>query len=262
MNADFIEGRPVNPERKLYILCSSWKSLNMAQGSAINDIMQMRQQGLSNNQVIQNLQRQGYSNTQIFDAMNQADTKMAVEGMQPFFTQPEVSSQGAFQQPQFPASQEGEVLFTKPGSGGMAVTEAGSIFQQPAVADVQQPMQQEAVQYSQSRENQIKVEELVEAIIEEKWEELLKDVNKIINWKNKVEQRISDMEVTLEHLKESHSDLQRAILGKVNEYDRHIMEVGSEIKAMEKVFSKVLPVFAENVNELSTITNKLREVRK
>ena len=232
----------------------------MPQGSAISDIMQMRQQGLSNNQIIQNLQRQGYSNTQIFDAMNQADTKMAVEGMQPFFTQPDVSN-NAFQQPQFPQAQEGEVLFTKPGSG-MAVNEAGSsVFQQPQVAD-QQPMQQEAVQYTQSRENQIKVEELVEAIIEEKWEELLKDVNKIINWKNKVEQRISDMEVTVEHLKESYSDLQRAIMGKVNEYDRHIMEVGSEIKAMEKVFSKVLPVFAENVNELSTITNKLREVRK
>ena len=52
-------------------------------GSPINEIMQMRKQGLSNNQVIQNLQREGYTNTQIFDAMNQADTKMAVEGVTP-----------------------------------------------------------------------------------------------------------------------------------------------------------------------------------
>ena len=55
----------------------------MAQENPINEIIQMRQQGLSNNQIIQNMQRNGYSNTQIFDAMNQVDTKIAVEGLQP-----------------------------------------------------------------------------------------------------------------------------------------------------------------------------------
>ncbi|NTV23160.1 MAG: hypothetical protein HGA85_02160, partial [Nanoarchaeota archaeon] len=55
------------------------------------------------------------------------------------------------------------------------------------------------------------------------------------------------------------SDLNRAIVSKVNEYDKHILEVGSDVKAMEKVFSKVLPAFAENVNELSRIANTLKE---
>ncbi|MFH2019799.1 MAG: hypothetical protein ABIJ34_00135, partial [archaeon] len=221
------------------------------QGSAISDIMQMRQQGLSNNQIIQNLQRQGYSNTQIFDAMNQADTKMTVEGMQPFFTQPDVQFGGQTQGQQAGNSQ---VAFSN-SSTSMPVMETGAA--QPAQVD--EPEQVSAPQPSY-RENQVKVEELVEAIIEEKWEELLKDVNKIVNWKNKVEQRVSEIEIHLEHLKESYSEMQKAILGKVNDYDKHIMEVGSEIKAMEKVFSKVLPSFAENVNELSNIANKFKEV--
>ena len=42
-------------------------------------VIQMRQQGLSNDQVIQNLQSQGYTSSQVFDAMNQADVKGAVE---------------------------------------------------------------------------------------------------------------------------------------------------------------------------------------
>ncbi len=197
----------------------------MPQGSPISDIMQMRQQGLSNNQVIQNLQRQGYSNTQIFDAMSQADTKMAVEGMQPFPV-------------------HNEVMFSQPPQDTFTTqTSANSPEQAPA-------------------ENRVKVEELVEAVIEEKWEELLKDVNKIVTWKNKVESRLSEIEVNLQHVKESLAELQGAIIGKVNEYDRHILEVGSEVKAMEKVFSKVLPMFAENVNELANIANKLREVEK
>ena len=48
----------------------------------------------------------------------------------------------------------------------------------------------------------------------------------------------------------------------MGEYDKHIMEVGSEIKAMEKVFSKVLPTFTENVNELNNITKKIKEADK
>ena len=99
---------------------------------------------------------------------------------------------------------------------------------------------------------------MVEAIIEEKWTELVRDVNKIVEWKNKVEARISEMEVKIESLKDSISDLNKTIVTKVNDYDKHILEIGSDLKAMEKVFSKVLPAFTENVNELSKITGKLK----
>jgi len=194
----------------------------MPDGSPINDIMQMRQQGLSNNQIIQTLQRSGYSNTQIFDAMNQADTKMAVEGMQP----------------------AGDNF-------------GGEVFSQPEMPMAMSPSPVE--QALSEPGNDVKVEELVETIIEEKWQELLRDINKIVEWKNKVESRLSEVEIKLDNLKENFSDLQKAVIGKVNDYDKHIQEVGSEIKAMEKVFSKVLPVFSENVNELSNIANKLKE---
>ncbi len=188
-------------------------------GSAINDILQMRQQGLSNNQVIQNLQRAGYSNTQIFDAMNQADTKMAVEGVQP----------GFLQQP----------------------TE---LFSQPPQEAMENRVQQN---FSPSTDD-VKIEELVEAIIEEKWAELVRDVNKIVEWKNKVEARVSEMEIKIDSLKDNISDLNKAIVSKVNDYDSHILEIGSDLKAMEKVFSKVLPAFTENVNELSRITGRIK----
>jgi hypothetical protein len=191
-------------------------------GSAISDIIQMRQQGLSNNQIIQNLQRAGYSNTQIFDAMNQADTKMAVEGVQTGFLQ-----------------QPPNELFSQP--------------PQEVMENQFSPQQT----FSASG-NDAKVEELVEAIVEEKWNELVRDVNKIVEWKNKMEARMSEMEIKVEGLKDSVSDLSKAIISKVNDYDKHILEIGSDLKAMEKVFSKVLPAFTENVNELSRITGKMK----
>ena len=67
------------------------------------------------------------------------------------------------------------------------------------------------------------------------------------------------MEQNFQNLKESFSQLQKAVIGKVAEYDKHILDVGTEVKAMEKVFSKVLPVFTENVHELSRITDKIKQ---
>jgi uncharacterized protein YoxC len=104
-----------------------------------------------------------------------------------------------------------------------------------------------------------RIEEIAEAIIEEKWNELLKDINKIIEWKNRTESRIEEVEKKISELKRSFEELHRAIVEKVSDYDKNITEVGTEIKAMENVFKKILPTLTSNVNELSRITKSLKK---
>jgi hypothetical protein len=102
-------------------------------------------------------------------------------------------------------------------------------------------------------------EEMIEAIIDEKWNDLLADINKVIAWKDATEARITKMEQQLTDMRDNFDKLQAAVIGKVGEYDQHILEVGAEVKAMEKVFSKVLPVFTDNVAELSRIADKMKK---
>jgi len=187
--------------------------------SPINLIRTMKQQGLSNNEIIQNLIRQGYSNTQIFDAINHIETKNAVESLPEPMMQVPPSEAPRFELPEMK----------------------------------QQDYQPQAAEPIDS-----KTEELIETIIDEKWEDLLKDVAKIVEWKNRAESRITAVEMKVENLKDSFDQLHQAVIGKVSEYDKHILDVGTEIKAMEKVFSKVLPSFTENVHELERITDKLK----
>ncbi len=106
--------------------------------------------------------------------------------------------------------------------------------------------------------NESQIEEIAEAIIDEKWGELVKNINKIIEWKNATEARINSLDQAFKDLKHEFDKLQTAVVGKVGEYDKNILEVGAEIKAMEKVFQKVLPAFTENVNELSRIVYKVK----
>ncbi len=115
-------------------------------------------------------------------------------------------------------------------------------------------------QFSQGMvSNDERIEELAEAIIDEKWKELSKNIDKIIDWKEKTEARVQSLINDFNEMKKSFDSLHNAILGKVSEYDNNIISLGSEIKAMEKVFQKLLPTFTDNVNELSRITGKIKK---
>ncbi len=188
----------------------------------VDQVKNMKAQGLSNTQIIESLQRDGYTYSDIIGALDQSEN-IGGGSIQ------HSHSQGA-------------------GFGGFPGMDS------PAPMSIPQP---------QPTMNDLgSSEDLIEAIIDEKWNELVKDINKIIEWKNKTENKITSLEQKFNDLKDSFDKLHQAVIGKIGEYDKNILEVGSEIKAMEKVFSKVLPAFTENVNELSRITSRVKKGKK
>ena len=127
------------------------------------------------------------------------------------------------------------------------MTPMGGMQQPPAF---NQQMQDQNFSGNASTSN----EELIEAIIEEKWNDLVKDIEKIAQWKTATESRLARIEQSIKDVNTNFEQLHQGILGKVGEYDKHILDVGTELKAMERVFEKVLPLFTENVAALSHIT--------
>jgi DNA-binding transcriptional MerR regulator len=106
------------------------------------------------------------------------------------------------------------------------------------------------------------VEEISESIVDERIEDIKKEFKKILDWKESAETRIVAIMQSLEDLSKNFDNLHTGVLGKIEEYDKGIVEVGTEIKALEKVFSKILPTLTENVSELSRITQKMKESPK
>jgi len=199
--------------------------------SPVDLVLNMREQGLSNNQIITSLQREGYQTTEIFDAMNQADLQMANGSL--------MDNSGTVMQNQiYP-----EELMDEP----------QQVERQPSYS-YQEP------EPSYNNQDVTKIEELVEAVVEEKWVDLVKDVNKIIEWKSKVESDTSSINQEIEDLKESFNELQKNIIGKIDEYDKNITKVSTNIKAMENVFQKAIPTFTENINELARTVESLKNI--
>jgi hypothetical protein len=210
-------------------------------------VKQFKQQGYSNNQIVQQMQGQGYKSNQIFDALNQADLQHAGP----------VAGMGA---PQQQPAQPGQA----PAAGQPQQGHVGGMVQMPP------PMQQGAAQPAQSSgdegvelgDDTEKIEEIVESIVEEKWEELVKSVNKIVEWKEKTESRLTKIETNFDNLKSGFDNLHNAVLGKISDYEHGLQDIGTDIKALEKVFQKILPTLTENVNELSRITKGMGSKEK
>ncbi|MBN1377570.1 hypothetical protein JW949_04545 [Candidatus Woesearchaeota archaeon] len=197
--------------------------MSPGQEDILNNVSQMKKQGYSNDQIIKFLQDRGYNSQQIFNVLNDFDVN-SKNNLQP------------------------DEQFTSP------LGEQNTDIPKPSSFPVPHPRQN---LYPNSTSNSPTTEELVESIIDEKWNEIVEDINKIIDWKNKTEERIAELNQKFEDLKDGFDKLHNSILGKVKEYDSHIQEVGSEVKAMEKVFSRVLPSFTDNVNKLEKISSSI-----
>ncbi len=101
-----------------------------------------------------------------------------------------------------------------------------------------------------------RIEEITENIIDEKWDDLIAEVKKIVEWKESLEQKQVKLQSELEKLKENFSVLHQGVLGRLEDYDERMRDVGTELKAVGKVFKEVIPQFVENVKELKGITER------
>ncbi|MCK5630605.1 MAG: hypothetical protein KAI26_08345 [Nanoarchaeota archaeon] len=214
----------------------------------VDQIKAMQARGYANNQIIQALQRDGYTSQQVFDAIKQAELSAAVgaplqeEGAQPGMVGAEYNEMPPAEGEAYPPEE------TYPEAPAMP---------QPVREDMPPPMG--APLGRPGTVDSERIEEIAEAIIDEKWEEIAKNINKIIEWKDTIEAKIQGLDEDFKRLKLDFDKLHTSILGKVGEYDQHILNVGTEIKAMEKVFQKILPTLTENVSQLSRVTERMKK---
>ena len=207
-------------------------SEQQSQSLPVEQVLIMKQQGYTNNQITQTLQSQGCSSSQIFDAINQAGLSGNIQA-QPEQFETGMSDYGQNYEQQYPQQQ--------------FETEQTQSFEPQKEIQVPASMDEDRIQ------------EVAEAIIDEKWQEISNDIRKVIEWKDRNEDRIAKLEQQIIDLRLTIDSLTKSVISKVSSYDQNIVDVGTEIKAMEKVFQKILPTLTENVNKLDRIAKSHKE---
>ncbi|NIA03926.1 MAG: hypothetical protein GWP09_01070, partial [Nitrospiraceae bacterium] len=101
-------------------------------------------------------------------------------------------------------------------------------------------------------------EELTEAIIDERWTDLMKNIQKIVDWKNRSEERIAHLEKGFSDLEDDFKRLELAIVGRIKEYDQNLQETLGNVKALNMVFKQILPQFSLDIKNLHRIVSELK----
>lgn len=106
-----------------------------------------------------------------------------------------------------------------------------------------------------------RVHEIIEAIVSEKWEEVMGSIGNLAVWKEKTNNDVISIKQELIRLEERFEQLQNAILGRVKDYDEGIRGIHTEMKALEKVFEKILEPLTANIKDLNRITQEMKKLK-
>jgi len=190
-----------------------------------DEVLQLRQQGLTDNLIAEELKKRRYSPQQISMAISQADASFGGD-----------------------MEQSGGVPMDANYGQGYGQSYGGGMA----------PSQQMSAGGASPDDNNLyeRIEETVEGMIDERWDELIGEVKKIVEWKEKIEDTLRKLNSDVDHLKEDFKLLHQGVLGKVDDYDNRMRDVDTQLKAVGKVFQEVIPEFVDNVKELKSITAK------
>jgi len=188
-----------------------------------SQVMALRSQGLADSVIVGELGQKGFSPQQVSTVLSSLDASAGPDDMP----------------------------LPDNGMGGSSFASFGSPSAQPGNSSLQAGGAGDDALYS-------RIEEIAEGLIDEKWDELIGEVKKIVSWKQKVEERQTRLESDLAKLKEDFKTLHQGVLGKLGEYDGAIKDVGTQLHAVGMVFKDVIPQFVENVKELKHVADGMK----
>ncbi len=196
----------------------------------LEQITQMKKQGLSDEDIVNNLQEQGISPREINDALNQSQIKNAVNNEGEDY---EMAPQGA--NPPIPTQ-------------GNYVPKTQEVSEQEAYAPQSQQEYSQPEQYYQDSNNYPATEgsssdliiEISEQVFSEKIKKIQKQTDDMNEFKTLAQTKIENMEDRLKRIETSIDKLQMAILEKIGSYGENINSIKKEMSMMQDSFGKVV----------------------
>jgi len=199
----------------------------------IKEVLEMQKSGVAKKDIIKDLESKGHSQQMIAEALSQSDMKSSVETPENMPTDAQES-----------ALTSGAPIPPAP--------ENVSIDVPPAI-----PPQQN-FQVQQPTVDRGLIQEFVEQIISEKWQDMMSDMGDFVLWKGRVDDDLSAIKQEVLRFQARVDGLHQALIGKMDSYQKSMSNLGIEMKALEQVFSKILEPLSENIKELKRVTSNLK----
>jgi len=249
----------------------------------LDQVMQMKNQGVPESEIINQLQEQGVSPKAINDAMDQSKIKDAIskqvpgEGMEPslvgggahpagdsaraqeintgvpndefYIPQPMPryqKNQPPTQEYQEEAEQAYPQAYDQEGTeqGGYNQNENMDYSGQAGYSEEYYPQEGYGQDYGSYGGGTDTIMEIAEQVFAEKIRKIQKQLEDLNEFKTLAETKLTNATSRLKRIEESMDKLQMAILDKVGSYGRGLDNIKKEMSMMQDSFSKTLPILA------------------
>jgi hypothetical protein len=252
-------------------------------GSLERTVKNMSQQGYSDEEIMQELQGQ-YSKQEIQRAMNNAVTDSATGGRDEGGPEPltQYSSnqeqeavspmdQGYNQENDNQRQQQNqqEQQGFQNNQGFQQQAQNGQQNQQRQQQQNQQRQQQPQQQIQKNGQQQVDdggevdpaVEELIETIVAENFQRVKTEFENVYEEFDAIEEELEDLEQRVHDLEVRDDEDQQQFIEKMDEIEQHIDDYESRIGGLEKAFQQVLPSLVDNVRDLTSLVQEIKQER-
>lgn len=241
--------------------------------ATLDKIIQMQQEGKSDNEIMAQLQNEGVQPSEISNAINQAKIKNAVSPPEQPLPQsePTTNNQQSATTPEMQAS----IMPTQDTATPQQPIQPSAPQQEPQTPAPQQPEaypQQEPQQdyytpqpqsYSeqdyypqQEGYGTETISEIAEQVATEKLEDYKTKVGDIASFKTQIQNQVNNIDDRLKRIESSIDKLQQAILGKIGEYGENYAMVHKDLDNLHGTIAKLMNPLIDNVNEMKKANKK------
>ena len=214
-------------------------------------VKQMRQQGMTDPQIIQTLRQEGATPRDIEESLSTSNIKYAVDSNNEGFSNQNM--------PPIPENPEMEMSMASQGGG----YQDNTMSMQESIPPIQEyyPEFQGGGQYPEYQAQQSLdvdvINEIVEQTIDEKIEGLKKQITSFTKFKEDAAMELGKIDERLTAMEESFNDLQMAILKKIGNFGADIENISKEMQESQYSFSKIINPLTDNIRELQRIADQL-----
>jgi len=216
----------------------------------LNRVMQLQQQGLSDNQISDQLKKEGMQPQQITDALGQAKVKSAI-------TQPESNPS---YQPDMDNMQQS--IMQQPSQNQQSFQAQEQTQMQPQEQSSQyypeqpQAYSQEAYYPQQQGYDTDTITEIAEQVVEEKFSEFTRKTGDLSSFKNQIQDEIADLNHRLQRIENSIDKLQQAVIGKIGEFGDATASIHKDLDNLHQTMGKLANPLIDNYKALKKIAGK------
>ncbi|RMD46180.1 hypothetical protein D6829_00180 [Candidatus Pacearchaeota archaeon] len=234
--------------------------------AALDRILELQQQGYSDEDIVQILRNEGVSTSEIQDALNQARIKSAVSapveaaGTEQIQQQPEGSIQPQdyasqpqdYAQAQQPAQEPQAPQDAQYAQQGYS-SQYPSQEQSPEAYYAQTPQAYDATYsdyYSAPAYDTETISEIAGQVVSERIDEIKKEIEKMGTFRIDAEARIKSINERLKRIEDRIELLVKSVIGKIGEFGENTEVIKKDLDNLHNTVSKLMNPLIDTYNEL------------